>query len=291
MTAPAQRSPEPTDALGALAAQGWTILKGLVPQGFIEGLSADLESAFEATPFCTGDFYGERTKRFGSLLRRSDKLSELVLCPEILRIADHFLLPWCEAVQLNLGQAIGIFPGAPAQFPHRDQDMWQGVKGEVEYLVNIMWPLTPFTAENGATLIYPETHGSRALETDTPAQPICAECEPGDAIVFLGSTLHGAGENRTAHPRKAIVLSYCLGWLKPYENQWLAYPPSIARTFSPELAALVGYRQHRPNLGNFEGVCPSILLADAVPEHLGAIDALRPDQADAVAEHRAAQVR
>jgi ectoine hydroxylase-related dioxygenase (phytanoyl-CoA dioxygenase family) len=292
MTAPAQRpSTEPTDALGALDAQGWTILKDLVPQSHIAGLAADLEQAFEATPFCTGDFYGERTKRFGSLLRRSDKLSALVLCPDILRIVDHFLLPWCEAVQLNLGQAIGIFPGAPAQFPHRDQDMWQGVKGEIEYLVNIMWPLTPFTAENGATLVYPESHGVRALETDAPGQPICAECEPGDAIAFLGSTLHGAGENRTAHPRKAIVLSYCLGWLKPYENQWLAYPPSIARTFSPELAALVGYRQHRPNLGNFEGVCPSILLADAVPEHLGAVDALRPDQADAVAEHRAAQGR
>src|SRR3546814_15680720 len=51
--------------------------------------------------------------------------------------------------------------------------------------------------------------------------------------------------------------------------------------FPPTLAALVGYAQHRPNLGNVEGHCPSILLADQVPEHLSAIDALRPDQAQA----------
>ena len=86
-----------------------------------------------------------------------------------------------------------------------------------------------------------------------------------------------------------MVVSYCLGWLKPYENQWLAYPPAIARSFPSDLAALIGYRQHRPNLGNYEGVCPSVLLQDRVPEHIGAIDALRPEQSEAVAQHRRAQ--
>ena len=116
-----------------------------------------------------------------------------------------------------------------------------------------------------------------------------AECEPGDAIVFLGSTLHGAGGNVSASTRRALIVSYCLGWLKPYENQWLAYPPAVARGFSPELAALAGYRQHRPNLGNFEGQCPSILLRDSVPEHLAAIDALRPDQEAMLADYVDAQ--
>ena len=67
-------------------------------------------------------------------------------------------------------------------------------------------------------------------------------------------------------------------------KQWLAYPPSVARSFGPELAALVGYAQHRPNLGNFEGQCPSVLFQDNLPEHLAATDALRPDQEDLVAE-------
>src|SRR3546814_17327134 len=78
--------------------------------------------------------------------------------------------------------------------------------------------------------------------------------------------------------RRGLVVGYSLGWLKPYENQWLAYPPAVARHFSSELAALVGYRQHRPNLGNYEGRCPSVLLGDDVDDAIGAIDALRPDQ-------------
>jgi ectoine hydroxylase-related dioxygenase (phytanoyl-CoA dioxygenase family) len=113
--------------------------------------------------------------------------------------------------------------------------------------------------------------------------------EPGSALILLGSTLHGAGANRTAAVRRAIVTGYSLGWLKPYENPWLAYPPEVARRFSPELAALAGYRQHRPNLGNFEGQCPSVLLTGAPDRPLAAIDALRPDQQDMVAAFAARQ--
>src|SRR3546814_17669994 len=64
------------------------------------------------------------------------------------------LLPWCERVALNLTQAIEIHPGALPQLPHRDQDMWQGPKGNLEYLVNIMWPLTTFARENGGTRLW-----------------------------------------------------------------------------------------------------------------------------------------
>ena len=100
-----------------------------------------------------------------------------------------------------------------------------------------------------------------------------------------------AGGNSSSEVRRGAIVSYCLGWLKPYENQWLAYPPSIARNFDPELAALVGYAQHRPNLGNFEGQCPSLLLNDEIPDRIGAVDALRPDQAEQVAEFVRAQER
>jgi len=278
------------EALAQLNAHGWCILPNLLPAE-TRAVAQALAPAFEATPFCQGDFYGRRTKRFGSLLKRSPHAAALAQQELILALCRSALGPWCDTIQLNLMQAIAIHPGAPLQFPHRDQDMWQGIKGEVEYLVNVMWPLTEFTEANGATIIYPDSHGAEALSTESPQRSVVAECRPGDAIVFLGSTLHGAGANRSDQVREAIVVSYCLGWLKPYENQWLAYPPAVARGFTPQLAGLVGYRQHRPNLGNYEGVCPSVLLGDAVPDHIGAIDALLPEQVDAVAEHRRQQAK
>lgn len=211
-----------------LLVDGYCVIPDLVPSIDVAALDADLAADFEATPFCEGRFYGERTKR-----------------------------------------------------------MWRGPAGEIEYLVNVMWPLTRFTRENGATRLWPESHGQRVHHEVAEASEQVPELEPGSALLFLGSTLHAAGANRSNEVRRGMIAGYSLGWLKTYENQFLAYPPEIARTFPPELAALVGYRQHRPNLGNFEGCCPSVLLQGKAPDRLGARDALRPDQEEAVDAHAA----
>jgi hypothetical protein len=239
-------------------------------------------SAFCRHAFLPGRILRPSTKRFGGLLKRAPAVESLVQNPAVMRLVHAILEPWCDTVQLNLTQALELHPGAPAQFPHRDQDMWRGPTGEFEYLVNVMWPISPFKAENGATLVWPGSHNGG--QGDDSAEPVAIEADPGSAIIFLGSTLHGAGSNHSNAVRRGIIVSYCLGWLKPYENQWLTYPPEVASAFDPELAALVGYQQHRPNLGNYDGQCPSILLGGDPPDHLAAIDALRPDQEGALSE-------
>lgn len=265
---------------------GYCVLPNLVDAIEIGEIDRATAERFARTPFCEGGFYGPRTKRFGGLLKRIPAVHRLVLNRTVLDLVEATLAPWCDTIQLNLTQALELHPGAPAQFPHRDQDMWRGATGTIEYLVNVMWPLSPFTADNGATLMWRGSHVEGSAE---PGEAIAAEAEPGSAIVFLGSTLHGAGSNRTLATRRGIIISYCLGWLKPYENQWLVYPPDVARAFDPELAALAGYRQHRPNLGNYDGQCPSILLKGQPPEYLAAVDALRPDQEHALGEFLAEQ--
>jgi hypothetical protein len=267
-----------------LLEQGWCVIPSLLAPRTVHELDSDLAEDFEETPFCQGGFYGARTKRFGRLLVRSPLARKIVEHPLVLGITRKVLGPWCDTVQLNLTQALALHPGAPPQLPHRDQDMWRGTIGETEYLVNVMWPFTRYTRENGATIVWPTSHGRRALDPEPPAGEFPVELEPGSALLFLGSTLHGAGGNSSDEVRRGAIVSYCLGWLKPYENQWLAYPPEVARTFGPELAALVGYQQHRPNLGNYEGQCPSILLRGEPPGRIGAVDALRPDQAELVDE-------
>ena len=274
-----------------LLVDGFCVIPDLLPPAQIAALDTDLAADFESTPFCQGRFYGERTKRFGRLLARSPRAAALVQHELVLGVVERVLSPWCDNFQLNLTQAIAVHPGALPQMPHRDQDMWRGEIGEVEYLVNVMWPFTAYTRENGATRVWPESHGHRALLPRVEASEQVPEYEPGSALLMLGSTLHAAGGNRSGEVRRGMIAGYSLGWLKTYENQFLAYPLEIARSFAPELAALVGYRQHRPNLGNFEGRCPSVLLDDHPPARLGAIDALRPDQNEAVDEHAELQRR
>ena len=198
--------------------QGYCIIPNALPAAAMAALNADLDAIFQSTPFGQGRFYGNRTKRFGGLLKRSPYAQALVLQQTILAMAEAILGQACDRIQLNVAQAIEIHPGEPKQFPHRDHDMWAGAKGEHEYLINVIWPLTPFREENGATQIYPHSHGRAGMEKADPGEPVAATCEPGSAVCFLGSTAHGAGANLTASPRRAIVIGYSLGWLKPYEN-------------------------------------------------------------------------
>lgn len=268
---------------------GYAVRRAALPAAAIAALDADLDARFAATPFCDGDFYGGRTKRFGSLLLRSPHAAMLVRHPAILAAAEAMLAPHCDRIALNLTQAVEIHPGALPQLPHRDQDMWGGPKGAQEYLVNVMWPLTRFTADNGGTRLWPASHRHAPDAMLPEGEAVVPALDPGDALLFLGSTLHGGGGNVSDASRRGIIVSYCLGWLKPFELQWLIYPPVIARAFDPELAALIGYAQHRPNLGNVEGQCPSLLLRSDHPEHLAATDALRPDQAEQLTGFVAAQ--
>jgi ectoine hydroxylase-related dioxygenase (phytanoyl-CoA dioxygenase family) len=269
---------------------GYCIVPDMLPVETVEELHRDLKPRFANTPFCEGDFFGSRTRRFGGLLKRSPHAATLVEHPLVMDILARILGPNCDHVQLNLTQAIEIWPGEPEQAPHRDEDMWPVPKGEIEYLVNVMWPLTSFRAENGATVVWPGSNGKRQSAPPQRSDAIAAEMNPGSALLFLGSTLHCGGANRSAAPRAGIVCGYTLGWLRPYENQWLVYPPDVARTFSPELAALVGYRRERPNIGNYEGQCPSILLNDTVPEYIRFQDAFKDDQVRALAAYRARQL-
>jgi ectoine hydroxylase-related dioxygenase (phytanoyl-CoA dioxygenase family) len=264
-----------------LMTKGYCIERELMRTSAVNALAEDLAPAFAATPRSKGLFYGSRTRRFHGLLRRSALTADFVLKPVILELVDHVFGAHCDRVQLNLTQAIEIEPGSEAQAPHRDQDMWPIHAPGVEYLVNVMWPFTPYTADNGATIVWPGSNRRQDEMLIASHEAIAAEMYPGDALVFLGSTLHAGGANRTSASRRGMIISYSLGWLKPYELPWLAYPPEIAKHFSPALADLAGYRAHRPNLGTYEGRCPSTLLRPA-SMHQGAVDSLRPDQEELI---------
>ena len=67
---------------------------------------------------------------------------------------------------------------------------------------------------------------------------------------------HAGGENRSDADRIGINLTYCLGWLRQEENQYLSCPPPIARTLDPKLQALLGYAMGSYALGYYSPPLP-----------------------------------
>jgi ectoine hydroxylase-related dioxygenase (phytanoyl-CoA dioxygenase family) len=266
-----------SDALDHLLKQGYVILPRMLSDASVDQLERELAPWFEATPHCEGDFHGWQTTRIASVLLKARTSHRLLLDPHILSLMDAVLGPHCDWYQLNLAQAIRLHPGQRQQFPHRDEDMWPCHKAH-EYMVNVMWALCDFTADNGATLLWPRSSATTDAMPDA-ADAIAAVMPRGSALVYLGSTIHCGGSNRATRPRTGLVLSYCLGWLKTYENSFLAYPASVARSFPKEVRDLIGYRMHRPNLGNYEGQDPAVALTSD-SRTLATVDALPSEVAD-----------
>jgi ectoine hydroxylase-related dioxygenase (phytanoyl-CoA dioxygenase family) len=80
----------------------------------------------------------------------------------------------------------------------------------------------------------------------------------------LGSTLHAGGANVTTDQRRrGMHVSYCLGWLRTEENQYLATPIDVVRTLPREAQALLGYAAHDA-LASGGGYLGTVELQDPV---------------------------
>jgi ectoine hydroxylase-related dioxygenase (phytanoyl-CoA dioxygenase family) len=266
---------------------GFVVLERVLTPDHVREIGRELDPHFTATPRCVGDFYGWKTTRMGAVLTNAPSTRALLLHEAIWPAVESILKPACDYVQLNLVQAVRVHPGERAQAPHRDEEMWPGDKHGVPWLINVMWAIDDFTEENGATRIWPKSHAAALDRFIDPNQSIPAEMPAGSACVFMGALTHGAGANRSRGQRTGIIVSYCLGWLKTYENQFLTYPPSVAQSFAPELQNLIGYRIHRPNLGGWNGQDPGVLLREH-DEHPSHVDALPPEIAEELKAYYAA---
>ena len=262
--------------LETLQRDGYLIVNGVLSRTEVSALAAELEPWLQRTPRCDGDFHGWSTTRVNGLLAKAPMVQQLALDPRILALAEAVLAPACDCIRLNLTQAIRIHPGERAQVPHRDEEMWPADPQGQIWSLNVMWAVSDFTELNGATRLWPRSHLDRVGRRPDPEGAISAAMTAGSALVYLGSLTHGGGANRSASDRTGVVVGYCAGWLRTYEEQFLAYPREVARCFPVELQQLIGYRMHRPNLGSWEGQNP-IRYLDEERTARGHADALPPE--------------
>jgi ectoine hydroxylase-related dioxygenase (phytanoyl-CoA dioxygenase family) len=236
----------------ALRTDGACIIDAAMAAGQLSHLKDEIMPYVEATDMGRDDFTGRRTTRTGALVARSQTCRELVMDDRLILACEDFLKPFCDAYQLHLTQLIRIFPQQGAQPLHRDRLAWGGyLPAALEPQLNTIWAVTDFTRENGATRVVP---GSNHWESDRQAdvdEIAYAEMEAGSVLVYSGSVIHSGGRNDSDADRMGLNITYCLGWLRQEENQYLSCPPEIARDFAPELQALLGYAMGSYALGYF----------------------------------------
>ncbi|MEL7156334.1 MAG: phytanoyl-CoA dioxygenase family protein [Actinomycetota bacterium] len=243
----------PTETLlEAVRTDGAAVITDALPAKVVDTILGELEPWIEATPEGRDDFAGRRTSRTGALVARSPAVLDVVMHPVTLDLANEFLAPFTNRIQLHLTQIIRIRPGQGRQPFHRDRDAWGGyIPTQIEPQFNTIWALTDFTEENGATRVVPGSPGWDGERRPEESEKTQATMSAGSVLLYSGSVIHSGGENRSDHDRIGMNLTYTLGWLRTEENQYLSCPPEVARDLDPELQELLGYTMGNYALGYY----------------------------------------
>jgi ectoine hydroxylase-related dioxygenase (phytanoyl-CoA dioxygenase family) len=249
------RAGDPLDAIErALLEDGGVIVEGFLPDAIVARIREEVAAARAAAnpgmkhlnP-AIQFFYGDKTRHVNGMAGRSRTFAtEVLIHPVFLGLCDRVLLPACARYQLNLGHLIDRGPGAQAQLLHRDEDVWVHVpRPHPELQVASMIALEDFRVDNGATRLVPGSQRWPRSRKPEPHEVADASMPAGSAVIYLGSTLHGAGTNATRDEwRPGLHISYTLGWLRTEENNYLAVPPAIASTLPRAAQEVLGYAVH-----------------------------------------------
>ncbi len=225
----------------ALAADGCVVIDELVDPAVLDDIEAELAPFMADTPY-GDDFSGHRTRRTGGLVARAPASRQLVMHPTVVAAVGS-VLGHATAFQLHLTQLISIEPGQESQYLHRDQwafDFFSFPAG-YEVTCNTIWAMTDFTEENGGTRLIPGSHrfDDKLKFTEADTEP--AEMRKGSVLLYTGALYHGGGPNHSDSPRNGVNITYCVGWLRQEENQYLSVPAEVARELPDDLLRMIGY--------------------------------------------------
>ncbi len=253
------------EMMNVLNRDGALIIKDLVSPAEADATMKELRPYIDATKPGQDPFSGYKTTRTGAIVARSPKARGLILNPIVNKFCESVLKPNCERYQLHLGQVIRILPGQEAQPIHRDRWAWGTYLKGIEPQLNTIWALSDFTKENGATQVVPGSIDWPDDRRPADDEITWAAMTRGSAIIYTGSVFHGGGANVSNVERVGLNITYTLGWLRQEENQYLACPPDIARTLSPELQGLIGYSMGSYALGYYTPPLPPGEGPEVVP--------------------------
>ena len=269
-------SAHPDDIVAAVERDGAVIVEGLLGPDVVDRVNEEVGATLDAVDpdeelfnDVMKAFHGPFTKQLAGAPGLSRTFAVDVMCnPLLLAICDRVLLPSCARYQLNLGHLLQRGPGSDEQLLHRDELVWSDMpRPGPELQLATVIAFVDFTRENGATRVVPGSHrwpdrNLSPIEQVMQPRPsddddiAYAEMPAGSAVIYTGGTIHGGGANSTDVPRRGAHLSYCLGWLRTEENNYLSIPPAMVATLPTQAQELIGYAVHDsiPRGGGYLGM-------------------------------------
>jgi ectoine hydroxylase-related dioxygenase (phytanoyl-CoA dioxygenase family) len=222
--------------------RGYAFLDVLSPERFIDALLAEITQIKRVErplrPSEPGVVRSSASHRIRNLASRSALLRDAMAFEPVVEILNRFLGPGPHLF------ASGVNENAPGDGPqaiHTDDLLIELPRPFARPLMlTVIWALTDFTLQNGATRLFPGTH-RQALTSPPLGEPFIAAMPRGSILLYDGSLWHGAGANETADSHRiGMIFTYCARFIRAYEDPIKRLPTSDVQAMSPTVRQLVG---------------------------------------------------
>ena len=186
------------------------------------------------------------------------------LNPAVLSVCREYLgkdMVLYDTTARSIRPSEGRDPGRGFQI-HADRSPFSIVpfEGGRHYpmAINVAWAVVDFTAENGATLVWPGTHESCQIpdpDADYPGSRQ-ATVPAGTAIVWDAATWHASGINHSDHDRHSILAFFHRWWVKGMIDNARVIPQSVQDRLLPEMRKLLGLEETIPEYTEVRALSP-----------------------------------
>ncbi len=207
------------DAVEQIREQGYTILKGIIPEDKLTGVRNDIIEA--------ADKFGTKKPKntyLATTINHAQSFAPYVADPQIMAIVESFFGPYARvsstSTQINepgneRGDWHSDWPFCPLNAGHIPKP----IPDSVMHLTSLFM-LVGFTRENGGTLMRPSSHkwgtnptyDYEQIYDDYPDQ-IHGEGSAGSVLIMDSRLWHASAVNHTNERRAALVVRYAPWWL------------------------------------------------------------------------------
>ena len=209
-------------ALQHLKIDGWYVMEGVIPENEVDAVR---ESVERSTVVHRNPKAPDAIGHVPGFIRYDQSIAPYLADRRMLALVEALLGPHAR-VSFTTGTI--NYPGNERGGWHGDWPFNQNNAGHIPtpypdatMHITTLWMLSPFTRENGGTLIVPGSHrsnnnptGNNGVDPNVPYPTEMQATGPAGSVLVMDSRMwHATAPNRTDQPRTSVVVRYAPWWL------------------------------------------------------------------------------